>query len=52
MNAKTVLLVEDFDDSRFMMRQLLEMDGYRVVEAKTGCEAVEYAKRDCPDRGG
>jgi CheY-like chemotaxis protein len=47
--AKTVLLVEDFDDSRFMMRRLLEMDGYRVVEAKTGREAVEYAERECPD---
>ena len=42
--VKTVLLVEDFDDSRFMMRRLLEMDGYRVVEAKTGREAVEYAE--------
>ena len=49
MKVKTVLLVEDFDDSRFMMRQLLEMDGYRVVEAKTGREAVEYAERECPD---
>ena len=49
VKVKTVLLVEDFDDSRFMMRQLLEMDGYRVVEAKTGREAVEYAERECPD---
>ena len=47
--AKTVLLVEDFADSRFMMRLLLEMDGYRVVEATNGREAVEFAKRECPD---
>jgi two-component system, cell cycle response regulator DivK len=47
--AKTVLLVEDFADSRFMMRSLLEMDGYRVVEAANGREAVEFAKRECPD---
>lgn len=46
---KTVLLVEDFDDTRFMMRRLLEMDGYRVVEAKTGREAVDFAGRECPD---
>ena len=46
---KTVLLVEDFADSRFMMRSLLEMDGYRVVEATNGREAVEFAKRECPD---
>ena len=47
--AKTVLLVEDFADSRFMMRTLLEMDGYRVVEAANGREAVEFAERECPD---
>jgi len=29
----TVLLVEDTEDNRFMMRRLLEMAGYRVVEA-------------------
>ena len=46
---KTVLLVEDFDDTRFMMRQLLEMDGYCVIEAKNGREAVEFAKQKCPD---
>lgn len=46
---KTVLLVEDFDDSRFMMRQLLEMSGYSVIEAKNGREAVEFAKQECPD---
>lgn len=46
---KTVLLVEDFDDTRIMMRRLLEMSGYRVVEAKNGREAVEFAKRECPD---
>ena len=47
-NSRTVLLVEDFDDSRFMMRQLLEMSGYRVVEAKDGREAVDFARRVRP----
>src|SRR5438105_15758832 len=47
--VKTILLVEDFADSRFMMRRLLELDGYRVVEATTGREAVECARRECPD---
>ena len=46
---KTVLLVEDYDDNRYMMRQLLEMSGYRVVEAKDGREAVEFARQECPD---
>ena len=46
---KVVLVVEDFEDNRFMMRRLLEMSGYRVVEAVNGQEAVEAALRFTPD---
>jgi two-component system, cell cycle response regulator DivK len=46
---KTILVVEDFEDNRFMMRSLLEMSGYKVIEACNGREAVEIAKRKCPD---
>jgi len=45
----TVLLVEDTEDNRFMMRRLLEMAGYRVVEATNGEEAVRFAESDGPD---
>jgi CheY-like chemotaxis protein len=45
----TVLVVEDFEDNRFMMRRLLEMSGYRVIEAVNGQEAVETAQREQPD---
>lgn len=44
----TVLLVEDTEDNRQMMRRLLEMSGYRVVEAINGREAVEAARRTRP----
>jgi CheY-like chemotaxis protein len=44
----TLLLVEDTEDNRFMMRRLLEMDGYRVVEAKNGAEAVKIAQQEEP----
>jgi CheY-like chemotaxis protein len=44
----TVLVVEDFEDNRFMMRRLLEMSGYRVVEAVNGQQAVETARRERP----
>ncbi|MDX6694598.1 MAG: two-component system, cell cycle response regulator DivK [Blastocatellia bacterium] len=44
-----MLLVEDFADTRFMMRQLLEMSGYTVIEARDGREAVEFAEQECPD---
>ena len=45
----TVLVVEDFEDNRFMMRRLLEMSGYRVVEAVNGEQAVEVAASERPD---
>ena len=45
----TVLVVEDFEDNRFMMRRLLEMSGYQVLEAINGEEAVEIAGREHPD---
>jgi two-component system cell cycle response regulator DivK len=45
---RTVMVVEDFEDNRFMMRRLLEMSGYRVVEAVNGEQAVEIARRERP----
>ncbi len=45
----TIMVVEDFEDNRFMMRRLLEMSGYRVVEAENGQQAVELARRELPD---
>jgi CheY-like chemotaxis protein len=44
----TALLVEDTEDNRFMMRRLLEMSGYRVVEAMNGEEAVALAQAELP----
>lgn len=42
------LVVEDFEDSRFMMRRLLEMAGYSVVEATDGEQAVAMAVEKHP----
>jgi two-component system cell cycle response regulator DivK len=47
-NEKTLLLVEDTEDNRFMLRRLLEMEGYRVVEARNGEEAVKVAQNEKP----
>ena len=44
----TVLLVEDTEDNRLMMSRLLEMSGYRVVEATNGVEAVRLANQERP----
>lgn len=46
--AATVLLVEDTEDNRQMMKRLLEMSGYRVVEATNGKQAVEVAHQVQP----
>ncbi len=43
-----VLLVEDTEDNRVMMRRLLEMSGYWVTEAVNGMEAVSQAERETP----
>jgi CheY-like chemotaxis protein len=45
----TILLVEDFDDTRLMMRMWLVRNGYRVIEAETGEEAIDVAQRELPD---
>lgn len=47
-NRPTVLLVEDTEDNRQMMGRLLEMSGFRVVEATNGKEAVDAATRAKP----
>ena len=45
----TVLVVEDFDDTRFMLKMMLEMSGYHVIEAINGQEAVDCARVASPD---
>src|ERR1043165_10125724 len=45
---KLFLVVEDFEDSRFMMRRLLEMAGYDVVEATDGEQAIQLAATKRP----
>jgi len=44
-----ILLVEDTEDNRVMMRRLLEMSGYAVTEAVNGMEAVAQAASEEPE---
>lgn len=37
----TIMVVEDDDDNRLMLRTLLEMKGYLVAEARDGQEAAD-----------
>jgi two-component system cell cycle sensor histidine kinase/response regulator CckA len=42
---KTILLVEDEDMLRGLIRELLEIKGYAVLEASQGVEALELFKK-------
>ena len=41
-----VMLVEDYRDTREMMKHMLELTGCRVVEASNGQEAIELSQKD------
>jgi CheY-like chemotaxis protein len=45
----TILVVEDFEDTRLMMKFWLQREGYRVVEAVDGEQAIQAALREEPD---
>lgn len=47
-DAPTVLIVDDFDDMRSVLRHWLERRSYKVVEAVDGDEAIEVARRERP----
>jgi CheY-like chemotaxis protein len=46
---RTILLVEDFDDTRLMMKLWLAKNGYKVVEADSGEAAIKAATEELPD---
>jgi len=47
--ASKVLLVDDEDSLRKVMRELLERDGYVVTEARDGVQALDQVDRVGPD---
>jgi CheY-like chemotaxis protein len=49
VSGLNVLVADDHDDTRLLLRLRLEQLGYRVVEAADGEEAIEAAWRECPD---
>ena len=46
---RTILVVDDFDDTRLLLRTWLERKGFRVVEAEDGMKAVALAQSESPD---
>ena len=45
----TILVVEDEKDILDLVKMWLDGRGYRVVVARDGYEAVEIARRECPN---
>ena len=45
----TILIVEDYDDVRRMLKVLLESEKFRVLEAATGSEALNVIRDHRPD---
>src|SRR5438105_1422640 len=44
-----VMVVEDHDDTRFMLKAMLQVQGYKVIEAGDGEEAVRLSVLELPD---
>ncbi len=45
----TVLIVDDTEGSRLLLSSLLKPEGYRLIEAADGLQAIEAARAHAPD---
>ncbi len=48
-HGPTILIVEDSAETRELLRTVLGQEGYTVLEAATGVEALETARREYPN---
>ena len=48
-DAKLILIVDDEARMRRFMQMNLDLEGYRVIEASNGLEAIEHVRDDLPD---
>ena len=46
---RTILIVDDFDDTRLLLRTWLQKKGYRVFEAENGKQALMEVENRRPD---
>jgi DNA-binding response OmpR family regulator len=49
MEIRTILVVDDEESIRFLYREELEEEGYRVIIAADGEEALRKVRKDKPD---
>jgi CheY-like chemotaxis protein len=46
---KKILVIDDEPDIVFLIKLILEKEGYKVIEANSGREGLEVAKKEKPD---
>ena len=47
--GKKILVVDDKEDARRLLRKILKLRGYNIIEAGTGQDAIELARKEFPD---
>jgi CheY-like chemotaxis protein len=47
--GRTILVADDEPEVLDLLRMMLEWEGYRVLDAADGLQALEKAKSQCPD---
>ena len=48
-DAKLILIADDEARMRRFMQMNLDLEGYRVIEASNGLEAINRVREDLPD---
>jgi CheY-like chemotaxis protein len=48
MIPDSILIADDYDDNRELLRLMLETEGYRIREARNGREALAAAREETP----
>ena len=46
--SSDILIADDYDDNRELLRLMLEMEGFRIREARDGLEALDAARAEIP----
>ena len=46
---KSILIIEDDDNFRSLLKALLEVDGYNIIEASNGRYAFKILQKESPD---
>jgi len=48
-NNATILYVEDTFENRILIRRVLQVEGYVIIEAENATQALEILKEETPD---